>query len=188
MSASQRQEIEALARHLDELANDRDVDWAQRYTLRRPRMPPGLKWKLRWLAGRVVRGLESIGVLRPDPWPASLRQSGAGARAQPLLIWALGTDRDSLRKACDGIARLQASLPEFAPVLVTDVADFAFYSRLGWLVEYLPRLSGEGEPYDERKMKFLARLYGGAPVLPVSIGLDADCRVDDIRQYLERDD
>jgi len=50
----------------------------------------------------------------------------------------------------------------------------AALSRLGWLVECVPRLSGEGEPYDARKTRFLARLYGGAPVLPVRVGIEMD--------------
>jgi hypothetical protein len=53
-------------------------------------------------------------------------------------------------------------------VLVTDVADFAFFSRLGWLVEYLPKLSGEGQAYELRKARFIAKLYRDAPALPVN--------------------
>jgi hypothetical protein len=178
--------MEALRSHVDELARARNDDdpLTTRYALRRPPLPPGLYWQLRWLAGRIVRWLEAMRILRPDPWPASLRQAATSAGAKPLLIWAVGTDRETLREACGGFAKLQESHPEFAPVLVTDVADFAFFSRLGWLVEYLPRLVGEGQPYEERKVKFLARLYHGAPALPVSVGLETGCQVDDIRRWL----
>src|SRR5690606_9673716 len=93
------------------------------------------------------------------------------AGAKPLLIWAVGADRGSLRESFRGFARMQEALPNFAFVVVTDVADFAFFSRLGWLVEYLPRVSGEGEQYEERKARFLARLYRDAPVLPLKAGL-----------------
>ena len=181
---SLEQEIEALRRHLDQLASDTDDDLTERYELTRPPVPPGLYWKLRWLAGRVLRPLKAMWTWRSDAWPVGLRQ--ADARARPLLIWAVGADRNTLRKACDGLSRLQSSLPGFAPVLVTDVVDFAFFSRLGWLVEYLPQLAGDGEPYDERKMRFLARLYQGAPALPVSAGLDVDCRADDIQRWIAR--
>jgi hypothetical protein len=166
-------EIESLRRYLDDLAHTSDDQLTTHYALRRPPLPPGLYWRLRWLAGRIVRGLEAMRILRPDPWPASLRQASTSAGAKTLLIWAVGTDRDTLREACAGFARLLKSPPGFAPVLITDVADFAFFSRLGWLVEYLPELSGEGEEYGKRKVRFLARLYSGAPVLPVRAGLEA---------------
>ena len=177
------EEVEALRRHLDELALGTDEELTERYELKRPPMPPGFYWRLRWLAGWTLRWLEAKGLRRPDPWPVSLRRAVASSRAKPLLIWALGTDRDTLRAACDEFSRLQGSLPEFAPVLVTDVADFAFFSRLGWLVEYLPRLAGQGEPFEERKLKYVARLYRGAPVLPVSAVLEAG-RESQIRRWL----
>jgi hypothetical protein len=113
-------------------------------------------------------------IWRPDPWPVALRHANTNGKAKPLLVWAVGTDRDTLRRGCEGLSRQLGSTSRVAPVLVTDVADFAFYSRLGWLVEYLPRLAGEGEPYEERKLKFLARLYEGARVLPVSAGCEAE--------------
>jgi hypothetical protein len=180
---SLEEQIGALRRRLDELARDADDELIERYELRRPPMPPGLYWRLRWLAGWVLRWLKSTPVWRSEPWPVSLKHA-ANAKAKPLLIWAIGADRDSVRAACDGISRLQSSWDGFALVLITDVADFAFFSRLGWLVEYLPRLVGEGEPYEERKLKFLARLYRGIPALPVSIGLETDCRAETVRRWL----
>jgi hypothetical protein len=62
-------------------------------------------------------------------------------------------------------------LPGFVPVLVTNVADFAFFSRLGWLVEYVPALSAPAGGYAERKQRHLAWRYRDAPALPVSAGL-----------------
>jgi hypothetical protein len=175
------EEIEALQRHLDVLARTSDDDLTKRYSLRWPRRPPGLYWQFRWLVGLILRCLEATRIWRPDPWPVALKHATANGTARPLLIWAIGADCDTLRQACNGLSRHLDALPGFAPVLVTDVADFAFFSRLGWLVEYLPRLAGEGEPYEERKLKFLARLYHGAPVLPAS----AACQADDIRRWLD---
>ena len=183
MAVSLKEEIEALQRQLDELARDPDDNLIKRYTLRWPPLPPGLYWQLRWLISLSLRGLESMRILRSDPWPTSLKQGCANAKAKPLLIWAVGADREKLREACDGLSRLRDSLPGFAPVLVTDVGDFAYFSRLGWLVEYLPRVAGQGEPYEERKLKYLARLYRGAPVLPVSAGLE-DGRESEYLQWL----
>lgn len=183
---SLRAEMEALRALLDDLARTADDSLTTRYALRRRPMPPGFYWQLRWLAGRILRWLEAVRILRPDPWPASLKHAATTAGAKPLLIWAVGTDRDTLLEACDGFSKLHDSLPGFAPVLVTDVADFAFFSRLGWLVEYLPRLAGEGEPYGERKARFLARLYRGAPALPIDTGLEVGSRAEEIRQWVVR--
>lgn len=168
---SHRTELEALRRRLDDLAASGDDGLTRRYRVRRRRPPPGLYWKLRWLAAHALRILEDAGMTRSDPWPPRLKHSAHLPRAKALLIWGVGTDRDMLREACRGFLEWQSAIPDFAPVLVTDVADFAFFSRLGWLVEYLPKLSGEGEPYDQRKAKFLARLYRGAPALPLAAGL-----------------
>lgn len=179
---SPKQDIERLRRHLDALAEAGDGE-LRRYELRHPRMPPGFYWKLRWLGGRVLRLLESIGLKAPDPWPVGLKQVPGSRRARPLLVWAVGTDRDTLRASCKVLADLVQAVPGFAIVLVTDVADFAFFSRLGWLVEYLPAIAGEGESYAERKARFLARLYRGAPALPISAVLEPGAK-EELRDWL----
>ena len=137
------------------------------------------------MVGVLLRLLESAGLKAPDPWPVRLRQGSGNVKAKPLLIWAVGTDRDTLREACQGFLKLQDALPTYALVLITDVADFVFFSRLGWLVEYLPGICGEGVPYEERKAKLLARLYQGAPTLPVAAGLVADTAAAEILQYVK---
>lgn len=171
MNEALRQDIDDLRRFLDDLTAGSD-DELVRYALKHPRMPPGLYWKVRWLAGCILRWLESVGIKKLDEWPAGLKQVPGSEHANPLLIWAVGTDRDTLRRACRALAPMQSVLPEFAPVLVTDVADFAFFSRTGWLVEYVPPLSGEGKPYAERKARFIASLYRAAPALPVTAALE----------------
>lgn len=178
------EEIDALRKHLDGLADGSDDELIERYELKRPPIPPGLYWQLRWLAGWSLRWLKAARIWPADPWPVSLKQTQAHATAKPFLIWAVGTDCETLRAACTGFSRLQDSLSGFAPVLVTDVADFAFFSRLGWLVEYVPRVAGVGESYAQRKARFVARLYHNAPALPINAGLETGDQRDDIRQWL----
>lgn len=178
-----RDDIGALQQHLERLAAQGDDELA-RYELLRPSKPPGLYWQLRWLAGRTLRWLESKGLRQPDRWPVGLRHHGS-VRAKPLLIWAVGADRETLRTACNRFAELQTDLRGFAPVLVTDIADFAFFSRLGWLVEYLPALAGDGQPYEMRKAKFIARLYRGAPAFPVGALMES-WSSEDIRRVISR--
>ena len=168
-----KDEIRRLESHLQELAAETDDSLLARYEIKRAPRPKGLYWQLRGMAARIVRQAIAQSPWRNVPWPVSLKQLPLDPKAKPLIIWAVGADRDTLRDGCSGLAERWDSFPGFAPVLITDVADFAFYSRLGWLVEYLPQLAGEGEPYEERKLKYLARLYRGARVLPVSAGLHA---------------
>lgn len=171
-----------LRRMLDEHAAEPDGELFARYSLPTPPLPRGFYWRLRWLAARVLHLLERFRLLPTHPWPAALRHAPGTVHAKPFLIWAVGTDRDSLRRACAGFS--QQRLDEFVPVLVTDVADFTFFSRLGWLVEYLPQLEGEGEPYERRKARYLARLYKGVPVVPVAFGLELGSDREGLRRWL----
>lgn len=168
-------DIETLRRHLGELARAADVGLARRYALRPlPGERPSLFRRLRKALGRLLRRLG----LRPstplEPWLPGLKHIEGSETARPYLIWALGADRETLRAACPGFQALWASLPDWAPVLVTDVADFAFFSRLGWLVEYVPALSAPAGDYAGRKQSYLAWRYRDAPALPVSAGLSDD--------------
>ena len=177
-------EISELRRHLASLASDAVDSQLDRYSMLLPNRPPGLYWQLRWMAGRAQRWLQTWGILRQNPWPVSLDHSGTSRNAKPLLIWAVGTDRDTLRESCRVISGLLGEVPGLAPVLVTDVAAFAFYSRLGWLVEYLPPVDGKGEAYESRKAKYLARLYYGAPAIPASAGLAPGTTAQQIQQWI----
>jgi hypothetical protein len=166
------EEIRALDQRLRKLAAQPDDELTERYVIKRSPRPKGIYWQLRGMVGFVVRWFEARWPWQKSAWPVSLRQQSTEPQAKPILIWAIGTDRETLREACTNLSECWDSFPGFAPVLITDVADFAFFSRLGWLVEFLPRLAGDGEPYDERKLKYLARLYRGAPVFPVRAGLE----------------
>lgn len=176
-------DIKHLRQYLDGLAADGGEDLA-RYELSRPPKPPGLYWQVRWLGGRILRCLESLGLKKLDVWPVALKSGSESRRAKPLLIWAVGTDRSTLRAACLRFPSLREAVPGFAPVLVTDVADFAFFSRVGCLVEFLPKITGEGVLYEESKLRFFARLYRGAPALPVHAILESDRRPEAIRRWI----
>lgn len=115
-----------------------------------------------------------------EPWLTELSYVDYGVAAKPLLIWAMGIDREELRGACDRIRELQIGSPGWAPVLVTDVADFAFFSRLNWLVEYVPSLSAPAEGYFENKLRYLAWRYREIPALPVTADIDEDTLLEDL--------
>ena len=169
-----RAEIEELRRELAQLGREVEPDLMRRYALKNP--PPRrltLYRRMRMLVGKVLR---RFGFLI-EPWVPSLKHFDCSEESRPYVIWAVGTDRDTLRVACRGFEKLQAALPDRVPVLVTDVADFAFFSRLGWLVEYVPRLSAPAENYAERKVRYLAWRYRDAPALPVSAGLADGTRI-----------
>jgi hypothetical protein len=177
-------QIERLKREMEALARMPDDEVLRRYAMQKPRRPPGLYWQLRWLAGRTVRWLQSKGVLPSDPWPVRLKHAEGGRNSKPLLIWAVGANPRTLRSACETLSCLLESMPEFAPVLVTDIADFAFFSRLGWLVEYLPAIEGEGDPFQARKARHLARLYRAMPVVPVGAGLEPEVTAQTVRRLI----
>lgn len=174
-------DIETLRYELDRLASEADAGLPQRYALWDP---PGQRRTLyrrcRKALGRLLRRLHIRSTHPLEPWLPGLNHVEYGADARTLVIWALDTDRDQLRESCRGFVRLLHSLPGWTPVLITDVADFAFFSRLGWLVEYVPTLSDPAANYHERKRRYLAWRYRDARPLPMSVGLRQDVRAEDL--------
>ena len=180
-------EADSLRQRLTQLANEFDTGICQRYDLQF--ISPEelrLRRRLRRSAGRLLRRL---GLMRPlparppqplEPWITALSYIDYGNNAKPLLIWAMDIDRDKLRGACDRIRELQTGSPGWAPVLVTDIADFAFYSRLNWLVEYVPSLSAPADGYFGRKLRYLAWRYRDAPALPVTAEIKDDMLLEDL--------
>ena len=160
-----------LRQELAALAAKPEWDFLARYGL------PGKKPStLQGSAFRLVRTLlTKIRLLPPDitkyRWLPTLKHGSSAPDTRALLIWALGMEQDSLRNACVGFQQLLVDRQDLAPVLVTDVADFAYFSRLGWLVEYLPELVGEGQSYQERKRAYLVWRYRDAVVFPAAAGL-----------------
>lgn len=169
------QEAEALHARLKEWANAPEWALLVRYELL-PQKPSPL-WQRR-VSQKVGRLLRVLGLSRSrylaQPWHAGLKHGQCSPRATPLLIWSEGHERQFVRDACEGMKQLLDGCPELVPVLVTDVADFAYYSRLGWLVEYLPELSGTGTSYRDRKRRYLAWRYRHALAVPLSAGLASE--------------
>jgi hypothetical protein len=184
---NRRAEAGSLRQHLEQLANEFDAGISRKYDLQF--ISPEelrLRRRLRRGAGRLLRRL---GLMRPlpprppqppEPWLTELSHIDYGASAKPLLIWAMGIDRDELRSACEKITELQAESSGWAPVLVTDVADFAFFSRLGWLVEYVPSLSAPADRYSGRKLRYLAWRYRDVPALSVAAEMKDDMLLEDL--------
>lgn len=173
-------ETEALRRHLEKLACESEAELAARYALR---FPPheqlSVYRRIRMIVGRMLRDLGLRSARPVEPWLPGLKHVKREDSARPFLIWALGADRDVLREACRGFAAQLDASPNRVPVLVTDVADFAFFSRTGWLVEYVPVLSSPADNYAARKERYLAWRYRDAPALPVSAGLRKGGRIEE---------
>jgi len=182
-----RAEAQPLRRRLKQLAEEFDTGLSRRYALDFS-LPEKLSLyrRLRTNAGRLLRWL---GLMQPppakpapplEPWLTEFSHVDYGSSAKPLLIWALDIERDKLRSACDRIRKLQSRSPGWAPVLVTDVADFAFFSRLNWLVEYVPSLSVPADGYFERKLRYLAWRYRDVPALAVTAEMNQDISLEDL--------
>jgi hypothetical protein len=144
MASSLKEEVKALEQHLRKLAAHTDDELAARYLIKRSPRPKGLYWQLRGIVGSVLRWFQAWWPWRQKPWPVSLKQLPIDPKAKPLIIWAVGSDRNTLREACTGLSKQWNSMPGYAPVLITDIADFAFFSRLGAWKSIVSRHSGEG--------------------------------------------
>ena len=130
------------------------------------------------LKNRVFRWLRDVLValrlIKPGQfgcaWSPKLKHVPVEQGAKVMIFWAVGAyDKQDLR------LELAAQLGRFKSqggglgVLLTNVPDFAFYSRLGWLVEYIPALSGTHESYAQEKLRYLAWRYRGADVVPCAL-------------------
>lgn len=175
MSSKVMGEAAALRQELAILARQPEWQLLARYDLLAGKRP----LRMRDRVSRTVRKVLTMLRLAPPrvtsyPWTAVLKHAAVDAGARTLLIWAPGVPRDELRQGCEGVARRLRDDRSLAPILVTDVADFAWFSRLGWLIEYLPALSGPGQDYLERKRRYLAWRYRDALIVPLSAGHASD--------------
>lgn len=171
------EETRSLRRELVTLAARPEWDLLARHDLLGGKPPPSFADRVYRLARQA---LAVLGLLPPRltryAWRPALKHAPLAPQARTLLVWAPGMRREELRLACNGIAARLRDDCALAPVLVTEVADFAYFSRLGWLVEYLPELSGDGASYRERKRRHLAWCYRDALVVPASAGLASEAQ------------
>ncbi|MBN3852503.1 hypothetical protein G3N59_03825 [Paraburkholderia sp. Ac-20340] len=168
-------ETKALRRKIEALAAKPEWSLLQRHDLL-SRKPVSSASARAWRKIRSV--LASMGLISPHitpfAWLPTLNHRPVSADVKTVMIWAPGVQRDQLRIACERFSKKFLGREDLAPVLVTDIADFAFYSRLGWLVEYLPALSGEGPSLQQRKQAYLAWRYRDACIVPLSAGLASE--------------
>lgn len=143
-----------------------------RYELLPQRPSPIWHKRLSQRTGRLLRVLGlSRARYRGQTWQPGLKHADSLPHSRTLLVWSDICSTDAQREACRGLQQMLAAYLNLCPVLVTDLADFSFYSRLGWLVEYLPDLPGDGPSYRERKQRYLAWRYRDALAIPLSAGL-----------------
>ncbi len=165
------QETQALRETLAAWAADPEWSLLCRYDLLREK--PSGSLSDRWFR-RVKSMLASFGLVRPHitkySWQPTLKHAQANVYSSTLLIWAIGVGREDLRVACEGFMNRLEAESGIVPVLVTDVADFYYFSRLKWLIEYVPELSGISPSYRDRKQHYLAWRYRDALVVPASVG------------------
>jgi len=153
------------------LAGEADAGLSARYELWPSRQGRGRSYYvLRHALGRLLRrwGMRREPVR--EPWCGRLRHDHYDESATEVLIWAVGADAEATRAGCRHLQVLLRQSRQFAPILVTDVADFGFYARLGWLVEYIPRLtSPAGTSMYDRKLRYIAWRYRDRVALPVAV-------------------
>jgi hypothetical protein len=162
-----------------------DPEWSLlcRYDLLRQKPPHSLGDL--WFR-RAKNMLARLGLVRPHvtkySWLPTLKHAQPNGDSTILLIWALGVGQDDLRKACAGFLERIDVESSREPVLVTDCADFTYFSRLQWLVEYVPALSGEGPSYRARKLHYLAWRYRDALVVPASAGMACETEWNEVME------
>ena len=150
-----------------------EPEWAllRRYDLLRRN--PALSLGERWFS-RMKNLLARFGLVPPHvtkySWLPTLKHGQYDGSSTILLIWALGIEGNDLRAVCQGFLKRLDTAHEIVPVLITDYADFSYFSRLKWLVEYVPEFSGTGPSYQQRKKHYLAWRYRDALIVPASAG------------------
>ncbi len=174
-------EINAVRQSVRQLASSAEPRMTRKYALWHPvGQRRTLYRRFRKSLGRFLRAVRLRPTAPAEPWRPALKHAGFSDQARAFIIWAVGVDPESLRRTCTGFERKLDASPGWVPVLVTDVSDFKFFSRLGWLVEFVPSFVSHAGAYRERKLCHLAWLYRDAPILPASAGLADDVPLEEL--------
>lgn len=147
-----------------------------------------VKFSFRAIIQKIGRLLRLVGLDRSHycnrKWTASLKHNNQVNFCKTILIHAQGYNIEQCRIHCNLMRDLLKSFPGYVPVLLTDTSDFTFFSRLGWLIEYLPDLQIQGSSYLQRKLQHLAWLYRDASIVPLSA---SNCTITEFRELLDND-
>lgn len=175
------EEIDAVRRSVRQLAHKAEPRLLRRYALWHPvGQRRTLYRRFRKALGRFLRAVRLRPTPPAEPWRPALKHAAYDDTAHAFIIWALGVDPESLRQMCKGFERQLDASPGWVPVLITDVSDFSFFSRLGWLVEFVPKFGLHAAAYRERKLCHLAWLYRDAPILPARAGLAENLTLEEL--------
>lgn len=126
------------------------------------------------LALRIRFGLKGLPITNLADWNAGLKH--CKRKGQVILVCAGKKNMALQRKACENLQRI-FSEKNFIIVLATPVEDFSFYARLGWLVEYLPRMGNFLSFYRSKKIWYLTLRYKDAVILPIEYGLENEASI-----------
>ncbi len=151
---------ENLAYSLKDLANAPPWD----FIIRNELMPQGLKWYFLRIFMRSRTKIMHIAHrhthFEKRFWQKDLKHAPRNKAQHSLVLYSEGMEKNTQRTICNKILKFFHDFPQFVPVLMTDIADFAYYSRLHILVEYLPALTCKKETiYKQKKKQYLAWLY-----------------------------
>ena len=165
-------ETESLRKQLRAWSQSPEWSLLIRYELLPQKKALSFQKRLTQSVGRLFRRMGlSHGLYCSQVWNSGLKYADCRPEMRPLLFWSERLDKQAMRNACSGARNLLQAHPGLQPVLVTDQADFAFYSRLHWLVEYLPCMEEGTTAYQDRKKRYLAWRYRDALILPLTAGL-----------------
>ena len=109
-------------------------------------------------------------------WNSGLKHY-TGKSKHTILVVDNVNDKEKIFKVCTNLKNIFLSLNETSIVLITNYADFHFYSRLGWMIEYLPSALPNSSLYIAQKKQYLAWRYKNSTVLPLSLGFLPDKQV-----------
>ncbi len=113
----------------------------------------------------LLQSYRSLKIKGKDAWLVDLKHSAPQENREKLLVWAEGFSKEKQRQLCQEVVEYIKENPNYIPILVTDTPDFAYFSRLHWLVEYLPTLRERKESnYKQTKREYLKWRYRSAKV------------------------